>query len=81
MLRTVLFVLVVAWSTCCVSTFAADPKPPKGFRALFSGNDLSGWYGWNPHESEKLSGDKKEANLKKQREEFAKHWTVEDANW
>ncbi len=59
------------------SARAADPEPPKGFRALFNGKDLSGWYGWNPHSSAKLTGEKKDANLKAQREDFPKHWTVE----
>lgn len=57
---------------------AADPAPPSGFRALFNGRDLAGWYGWNPHASAKLTGDKLQANLAQQREEFAKHWTVEN---
>lgn len=57
---------------------AQEPTPPKGFRSLFNGKDLSGWYGWNPHDSAKLTGEAKEANLKKQREEFAQHWRVEN---
>lgn len=56
----------------------ADPKPPEGFRAIFNGKDLSGWYGWNPHSSVKLEGEKKEANLKQQREDFPNHWRVEN---
>ena len=27
---------------------AAEPKPPAGFRALFNGQDLTGWHGLNP---------------------------------
>ena len=61
-----------------VATKAADPAPPKGFRALFNGKDLTGWYGWNPHSSAKLTGEKLEANLKAQREEFPNHWRVEN---
>ncbi|HYF34163.1 MAG TPA: DUF1080 domain-containing protein [Prosthecobacter sp.] len=53
-------------------------EPPKGFRALFNGKDLSGWYGLNPHSVAKLQGEKKEASLKQQREEFAQHWRVEN---
>ncbi|MEQ1824559.1 MAG: family 16 glycoside hydrolase [Pirellula sp.] len=56
---------------------AQDSLAPPGFRALFNGKDLSGWYGWNPHNSAKLTGEKLEANLQAQREEFAKHWSVE----
>ncbi len=57
---------------------AADPAPPPGFRALFNGKDLSGWYGLNPHAVVKLDGEKRETSLKTQREEFPKHWRVED---
>ena len=57
---------------------SAEPKPPEGFRTVFNGKDLTGWYGWNPHESAKLTDEKKEANLKKQRTEFSQHWRVED---
>jgi hypothetical protein len=57
---------------------AADPKPPEGFRAIFNGQDLSGWHGLNPHRAAKLTGEKKEANLKQQREEFPNHWIVEE---
>ncbi|RCS54946.1 DUF1080 domain-containing protein [Bremerella cremea] len=57
---------------------ADQPQPPEGFRALFNGKDLTGWYGWNPHSSVKLAGEKKEENLKKQREEFPQNWTVEN---
>lgn len=57
---------------------AAEPVPLQGFRALFNGKDLAGWYGLNPHNGTKLEGEKKAANLKQQREEFPKHWTVEN---
>lgn len=57
---------------------AAEPAPPPGFRALFNGRDLGGWYGWNPHSSAKLTGEKREANLKQQRADFPNHWRVEN---
>jgi hypothetical protein len=57
---------------------AADPSPPAGFRALFNGKDLAGWHGLNPHLAVKLEGEKKEANLEKQREDFPQHWRVEN---
>ena len=59
-------------------SFAAEPKPPKGFRAIFNGSDLTGWYGLNPHLSAKLTGEKLEANLAAQKAEFPQHWTVEN---
>lgn len=57
---------------------ASDPAPPPGFRALFNGKDLSGWYGWNPHLSVKMEGEKKAENLAKQRSEFSQHWRVDN---
>src|ERR1041385_7032466 len=57
---------------------AAAPNPPKGFRALFNGKDLSGWYGWNPHTSAKIQDEKIAANLKQQRDDFPNHWRVEN---
>lgn len=52
--------------------------PPEGFRALFNGKDLSGWYGLNPHQGPKLTGEKKAADLAKQRTDFPQHWRVEN---
>lgn len=57
---------------------AQEPKPPAGFRAIFNGKDLTGWYGLNPHSAAGLKGEKKEANLKQQRADFAKHWRIEN---
>lgn len=57
---------------------AAEPTPPPGFRAILNGRDLTGWHGLNPHGVEKLTGEKKEANLAQQRAVFPKHWTVEN---
>ena len=56
---------------------AAEPVAPPGFRAIFNGKDLTGWFGLNPHNGTKLDGEKKAANLRQQREDFAKHWRVE----
>lgn len=56
----------------------AEPSPPEGFRALFNGNDLSGWHGLNPHSVDKLEGDKRETLLKQMRDDFSKHWSVEN---
>jgi len=56
---------------------AESPRPPAGFRALFNGRDLTGWYGLNPHSVTGLTGEKKDANLAQQRAEFPQHWRVE----
>lgn len=71
--------LVLALTTLLLASLsAAEPVPPKGFRALSNGKDLTGWYGLNPHSSAKLQGEKKDANLKQQRADFPKHWSVEN---
>ena len=71
--RLVPFLCVVSLS----ALGAAEPAPPKGFRALFNGHDLSGWHGLNPHAVAKLQGEKRAANLAQQRAEFPQHWRVE----
>ncbi|HRQ90787.1 MAG TPA: lipase, partial [Bacteroidia bacterium] len=45
-------------------THAEESAPPEGFRAIFDGKSLDGWYGWNPHSSAKLEGEKLAENLK-----------------
>ena len=71
--------LFLAFATLLLTTLhAAEVAAPTGFRALFNGMDLTGWHGLNPHTGAKLEGEKKAANLKQQREEFAKHWSVEN---
>jgi hypothetical protein len=74
----VLTVVVLALFAPQIAARAAEPAPPDGFRVLFNGRDLSGWYGLNPHPVAKLEGDKREAALREQRDAFASHWRVED---
>ena len=62
---TAVFLPAILLGVSLASALAADPVPPKGFRAIFNGKDLTGWYGWNPHTSAKLTGEKLEENLKK----------------
>ena len=69
---------LVALLAFTLTLAAAEPAPPKGFRALFNGKDLTGWHGWDPHKSAKLAGEKKDANLKQQRADFPNHWSVEN---
>lgn len=57
---------------------ANEPSPPAGFRSIFNGKDLTGWFGLNPHNGAKLKGERKEANLKQQRADFPKHWRIEN---
>ena len=78
-LHGILFLIVVITGNGAATTGHADePKPPKGFRAIFNGQDLGGWYGLNPHAVGALMGEQKEANLAQQRAEFSKNWKVEN---
>ena len=63
---------------CLLSLPLLADAPPEGFRSLFNGKDLSGWHGNNPHQGLKLIGDKKAADLAKQRADFPQHWRVEN---
>ena len=56
---------------------ATEPALPAGFRALFNGKDLQGWYGLNPHSVPKADDPKREAALKQMRDEFPQHWSVD----
>ena len=69
---------LVALLAFTLTLAAAEPVPPKGFRALFNGKDLTGWHGWDPHKSAKLAGEKKDTNLQQQRADFSTHWSVEN---
>ena len=61
-------------------TRAADNTPPKGFKALFNGKDLSGWKGLvgNPKTRAKMSDDELAEAQKKADEVMRAGWTVED---
>lgn len=80
MTRTLIVATVLTFMTPAIVQ-PDDVTPPDGFRAIFNGKNLDGWHGLNPHRSAKLTGDKKEANIKQQREEFPQHWTVENGEF
>ncbi len=48
------FLAAVLAGVSLVSAAAADPAPPEGFKALFNGKDLSGWYGWSTKDPTEL---------------------------
>lgn len=77
--RQVLFFAAAIFMTGMqVAGRAEETNPPSGFRAIFNGRDLTGWYGLNPHSVANLTGEKKEASLAQQRADFPKHWSVEN---
>lgn len=63
---------------------AAEPasgEVPPGFKALFNGRDLSGWYGMisvSPEAIAALSDEERESRKAKETAEALRHWTVED---
>ena len=62
------------------SARAEDPRPPKGFTALFNGKDLVGWYGLGHFDPRKLWAMNEEERSKQrasEMEDFKKHWTIE----
>jgi len=75
--RAALLAAVIALALLPVNA-PAEVKPPAGFRAIFNGSDLTGWYGLNPHSAANLTGEKKTANLAQQRAEFSQYWVVEN---
>ena len=59
---------------------AADVKAPKGFKALFNGKNLDGWWGLKTEDPAKWMALDKEAMAEKKAkslEDIKQHWTVE----
>jgi hypothetical protein len=60
---------------------AADPEPPKGFKALFNGKDLAGWHGmphFDPCKLDRLSPQERQKRIAEWTEDAKKHWHVKD---
>ena len=70
-MKTLSGILTLLLLVFVIPLHAQVATPPEGFRALFNGKDLTGWYGLNPHSVAKLEGEKKEAALEKMRAERA----------
>lgn len=62
---------------------ADESSSRNGFRPLFNGHDLQGWYGNNPHQIAKAKAKAKDATDKAsdaidaQQDEFRAHWTAD----
>lgn len=59
----------------------ATAAPPDGFRPLFNGRDLDGWFGWgtdNPAKLLSMSPEQLETTMQKSMDDIRKHWTVEN---
>ncbi len=75
-ISSVLFLVILS-----TNAYGAMNEPPAGFKALFNGKDLTGWWGASTEDPRKwmaLPPDelkkKKEASL----QDIAKHWKVEN---
>lgn len=60
-------------------------EPPKGFTAVFNGQDLSGWHGWaihdkggSPYDMAKLTSDQRHEKVEAWTTDSKKHWSVEN---
>jgi hypothetical protein len=58
-----------------------EVRPPEGFRALFNGKDLAGWYGlehFDPRKLAAMSDEERNAKLEKNQRDLEAHWRVEN---
>jgi hypothetical protein len=83
--RPALMVLAAGLVACCgckhVSPDSAGVRPPKGFTALFNGQDLAGWRGGETFDHRKLlamPADQREAQIAKWTESMRDHWRTEN---
>ena len=86
-LKTRTFIILAVITSLFVQGMSADAAelnvPPKGFKALFNGKNLSGWYGWstkNPEDLWSMSADDQAAYKKKSLEDVNQHWSVQDGS-
>ena len=84
-MKTRTFIILAVITSLFVQGISADAAelnvPPKGFKALFNGKNLSGWYGWstkNPEDLWSMSADDQAAYKKKSLEDVNQHWSVQD---
>ena len=77
MIRLLLLILACIYRLSAAA-LAADPTPPEGFRALFNGRDLAGWYGHNPHDTEKTDPELRATAIAGFQKDFLSHWRVEN---
>jgi len=66
----------------CVQVFSQESnEPPKGYTALFNGNNLDGWYGlghFSPTKLAAMSEEDRKAKRTKDLEDVQAHWSVEN---
>ena len=74
--------LIPAFLLAAVTVTGADlNQPPKGFKALFNGKDLKGWWGLKTEDPAKWMALDKKALAKKKADslkDIQQHWSVKD---
>ena len=74
--------LIPAFLLAAVTVTGADlNQPPKGFKALFNGKDLKGWWGLKTEDPAKWMALDKKALTKKKADslkDIQQHWSVKD---
>ena len=59
--RLLPFCSTAIFLTLVTSAATADNSPPpEGFRAIFNGQNLTGWHGNDPHQTSKAAADKRD---------------------
>src|SRR4051794_28698120 len=75
------FLLPLAAALAAPSADAGEPRPPKGFTALFNGKDLAGWPGmphFSPSKLERLPAEERAKKIAAWTADALEHWTVRD---
>ena len=76
---SMLFASLIAF--LALGSRADEPRPPKGFTALFDGKSLAGWHGmphFDPYQLAAMPEEKRKALIEHWTEDANKHWTVEN---
>lgn len=74
----VIVALASSAATFPAACHADEPQLPAGFKALFNGENLDGWYGNNPHQTVKAAAGEREAKIAAQQEDFLAHWSIDN---
>ena len=79
-MRSLLLILIALLIVSPQSSFGQN-IPPKGFKALFNGKDLKGWFGHgtkDPRTLWKMSPDELKAHHEKTLKDINTHWSVQN---
>lgn len=74
-------VLAAGFAATTPAFAEAGAKPPKGFVAVFNGNDLSGWHGmphFNPYELAAMKPEARADQIAKWTADAKQHWSVDN---